>query len=167
MNCYMIFTGPPWRMLKLYTVARKIDIKQKILLPQLMWALLIPPSKLLGILQRKEKSLFLTLLLFFFKHSFWHYLWNFRKLIPKESAPGYSTVKIGVTLMLKLSWFNFKAAPPWGPLSPGRSDVFLPSVRARIIFNLLDTLQRSIYSLTVMVRTRVWGQVKRELPVAD
>lgn len=132
-----------------------------------MWVLLTPPSKLLGILQCKERSLLLSLLLLFLKNSLWQYPWNFRKLIPKESPPGHSTVKMGTTLMLKLSRFKFKAAPPWGPLNSGTSDVFLRSVRAWIIFNLLDILQRSIYSLTEMVRTRVWGQAKRELAVVD
>lgn len=109
-------------------------------------------SKLLGILQCKERTSVLSLLLFFSENYLWQYLWNFRKLIPDESLPGHSTVNISTTLTLKLSWFNLKAAFPWGPLNSGASDVSLRSGRAWIIFNLLAMLQRSIYSLTEMVR---------------
>lgn len=153
MNCYMIFTVPPWRPCKHYIVSCKTNTEQHFCFST------HSASKLLGILQCKERSL-LSQLLFFFTNSLCQYLWQHRKLFPKELRPAHSTVQVGATLMLKLSWFNFKAAPPWGPLNSGTSDTFLCSVRAWIIFNLLDMLQRSIYSLTETENTRVWGKAK-------
>lgn len=113
---------------------------------------LLIPSASYWTLQCKERTSALSLLLFFSENYLWQYLWNFRKLIPEESLPGHSTVNIGATLTLKLSWFNLKAAFPQGPLNSGASNVSLRSGRAWIIFNLLAMLRRSIYSLTEMVR---------------
>lgn len=134
--CYMNLTGPPWRVWKHYTVACRLilnNISASVVdvFPTHL------PSKLLGILQCKERTSVLSLLLFFSRKA----LWNFRKLIPEESLSGHSTVNAGTTLMLKLSWFNFEEVFPWGPLNSGRSNLSVHSVRAWIVFNLLAMLQ--------------------------
>lgn len=112
-----LFTSP-WRPRKYYTVPFKPNNKWNFCFCSWCSLYSFHPASSWEYFSAKK-----NLLCSAKKASIWQYLWNFRKVIPKESPRGHNMVQIAATLMLKLFWFNFKAAPPWGPLSSGKSNV--------------------------------------------